>query len=164
MRAGVFIALLLGGGFVASMANELSGSQASAPGLDPRSSGVAWLAKGDDGHYYAEALVAAQGESPTRVRFIVDTGASAIALTASDAARLGLDAEDLRFNAPVTTANGETTAARVRLARVSVSGVELRDVDAYVFERGLSQSLLGMSYLGRLSKMEANGDALILRR
>jgi aspartyl protease family protein len=170
MRAAPFIAILFAGVFVASLANELSGraadGQAADPGLDPtsRSAGVAWLTKNPDGHFYAEAMVEAQPREGSRVRFMVDTGASTIALTRADAVRVGLDVDSLAFTTRVATASGTAAAARVRLAQVTVSGVEIDDVDAIVMDGGLSQSLLGMSYLGRLSKMETNGDALILRR
>jgi aspartyl protease family protein len=98
------------------------------------------------------------------VRFVIDTGATLVALTPTDAQRIGFEADTLTFDARVRTANGEARAARVRLDSITVSGVKLENVDAVVLEEGLSQSLLGMSYLGRLSKIEAAGDALILRR
>ena len=60
----------------------------------------------------------------------------------------------------MTTANGVARAARVKLDEVSVSGAEVRDVDAYVIESGLSTSLLGMTYLGRLSRFEATQTSL----
>lgn len=167
MRTAVFFALLFAGVFAASMANEVSQGEAAAPGLDPgntQTAGVAWLNRNDDGHYYAEAMVAAEGESAARVRFMVDTGASMVALTRADAARLGVEVDELAFVHRVNTAGGQVGAAFVQLDRVSVSGVALDDVEAMVLSSGLHQSLLGMSYLGRLSKMEANGDALILRR
>jgi len=98
------------------------------------------------------------------VRFLVDTGASVVALTANDAQRAGVDMDALMFNAPVRTASGQSFAAHVRLASVSVGGVELHDVDAIVMPEGLSHSLLGMSFLGRLSRVEATPGSLILRR
>jgi aspartyl protease family protein len=170
MRAGVFFAILFGGVFVASIANEMSSRDALAgvadAGLDPdgRSAGVAWLVKNEDGHFYAESMVEAERRGGARVRFVVDTGATQVALTRTDAVRVGLDADALAFETRVRTAGGETRAARIRLTSVSVGGVKLEDVEALVIEDGLSQSLLGMSYLGRLSRIEADGDALILRR
>jgi aspartyl protease family protein len=65
----------------------------------------------------------------------------------------------------VSTANGPTRGAPVRLERVSVGGVRLENVEAIVIEGDvLPTSLLGMSFLGRLSRYEATQDALILRR
>lgn len=166
MRTAIFIALLFGGVFAASMANEISRGEAATPGLAPQTerAGVAWLNKNSDGHFYAEAMVAARGDSGARVRFLVDTGATTVALTRTDAARLGLAPDTLSYTTLVNTAAGPAAAAFVHLDRLSVSGVAVENVEALVMTTGLSQSLLGMSYLGRLSKLESNGDALILRR
>ena len=113
--------------------------------------------KAEDGHYWAEAQ--ANGK---HVRFLVDTGATTVALTAEDAARLGLDVDSLRFEVPVRTASGEAQAASVKLDYVSVAGARVEGVEALVVREGLSASLLGMSYLGRLSSFEATQSALIL--
>jgi aspartyl protease family protein len=116
------------------------------------------IAKSDDGHYWAEAAV--NGEE---VRFLVDTGASAVALTPDDALRLGFDPKTLNYSFTVTTASGQARAAEIKLNTVAVAGAEVDNVDAYVIENGLKQSLLGMTYLGRLSQFEATRSALILR-
>ena len=121
-------------------------------------SGAAQLTKSPDGHFWAEADV--QG---TAVRFLVDTGATTVALTGEDARRLGIDPQTLAYDTPVHTANGESRAARVRLASLSVGGARVQDVDAMVVREGLPSSLLGMSYLGRLSRLEATPQVLILR-
>ena len=119
---------------------------------------AASIAKSGDGHYWAEAEV-----NDRRVRFLVDTGASAVALTIADAKRLGFEPAKLDYTYEVTTASGPARAAAVKLERVSVSGAVVRDVDALVIEKGLDTSLLGMTYLGRLSRFEATRTALILR-
>ena len=121
-------------------------------------SSAASIAKSGDGHYWAEADV-----NGSRVRFLVDTGASAVALTIADAKRLGFEPEKLDYSYQVTTASGPARAAAVKLGRVSVSGAAVSDVDALVIEKGLDTSLLGMTYLGRLSRFEATRTALILR-
>lgn len=119
---------------------------------------AASVSKSSDGHYWAEALV-----NGKRVRFLVDTGATAVALTAEDAERLGIHVADLDYSADVTTANGQAHAAQVTLASVSVAGARVSDVQALVIDKGLPTSLLGMTYLGRLSRFEATQTALILR-
>lgn len=119
---------------------------------------AASITKASDGHYWAEAEV-----NGKRVRFLVDTGATAVALTAADALRLGFAPQDLNYTYKVTTAAGEARAAPVKLASVSVAGARVSDVDALVIEEGLDTSLLGMTYLGRLSRFEATRSALILR-
>lgn len=119
---------------------------------------VAQIVKASDGHYWAEGVV--NGKA---VRFLVDTGATAVSLTVDDARRLGLDTGKLSYDYDVLTAQGKARAAAVRLASVSVAGARVEGVDALVIEKGLETSLLGMSYLGRLSKWEASPTALILR-
>lgn len=120
--------------------------------------GAASIAKASDGHYWAQGTV--NGSS---VRFLVDTGATAVALTAADAQRLGFDPAKLDYAYKVMTANGEAKAAAVKLASVSVAGAKLADVDALVLDKGLDASLLGMTYLGRLSSFQATRTALILQ-
>jgi aspartyl protease family protein len=119
---------------------------------------AASVVKSDDGHYWAEAAVNGQ-----EVRFLVDTGASAVALTPDDALRLGFDPKTLNYSFTVNTASGQARAAEVKLNTVAVAGAEVDNVDAFVIESGLKQSLLGMTYLGRLSQFEATKSALILR-
>jgi aspartyl protease family protein len=130
----------------------------SAPAAAPATGGAASLVKAADGHFWAEAQV-----NGKRVRFLVDTGATTVALTATDAQRLGMDLDDLTFDRPVNTASGQVRAALVELDYISVAGARVEKVQALVLERGLTASLLGMSYLGRLSRFEATPTALILR-
>jgi aspartyl protease family protein len=124
---------------------------------------LASVSKAADGHFWAEAQVDSEAGSSGRVRFLVDTGATIVALTEADARRLGIDLASLDYATEVRTAAGETRAARVKLRSVSVAGARIDDVDAVVVKAGLDDSLLGMSYLGRLSRFEATRSALILR-
>ena len=128
---------------------------AAAP-LTPAS--AAQITKGADGHFWAQAYV-----NGAWVRFLVDTGASAVALTGDDARRLGVDVDALNYDRPVITANGEAKAALITLDHVAVAGARVDEVQALVVREGLQTSLLGMSYLGRLSRFEATQTALILR-
>ena len=120
--------------------------------LDPAS-----LIKAADGHFWADGLV-----DGAPVHFLVDTGASSVSLTPQDAERLGLQPAQLIYDQTVRTAAGDSLAARVRLDSVSVAGVRLSGVDALVIGPGLPASLLGMSFLGRLSQFEATPTALVL--
>ena len=126
--------------------------------VDPVASSASAIAKSPDGHYWAEASV--DGHA---VRFLVDTGASAVALTGEDARRLGFDPASLNYSYAVQTANGEAHAARVTLPNIAVAGARVENVDAFVIDHGLETSLLGMTYLGRLSRFEATPNTLILR-
>ena len=113
-----------------------------------------------DGHFYANATV-----DGVAVRFLVDTGASGIALSAEDARRIGFDPGALDYFLPVTTANGEALAARVTLAEVRLGSIAFEGVPAAVMPPGaLATSLLGMAFLERLRSFEIAGDRLVLRR
>jgi aspartyl protease family protein len=95
------------------------------------------------------------------VHFLVDTGATLVALTAKDAAAAGLDPARLDYRDVVNTANGQTRVARVRLREVRIGQLALDDVDAVVAER-LSTSLLGMSFLSRLGGWAMRDGVLTL--
>ena len=133
----------------------LMAARADAPAGDGP---AAQIARADDGHYWAEADINGRA-----VRVLVDTGASVVALTRDDALRLGFMLESEDFDHTVVTANGEGRAARIELAHVAVAGARVERVQALVVERGLPASLLGMSYLGRLSRIEATPHSLTLR-
>jgi aspartyl protease family protein len=112
-----------------------------------------------DGHFTVKAEV--NGAATT---MIVDTGASTIVLSPEDAKKAGIDVSRLNFTVPVITANGRTVAAKVRLNTVAVGPLQREDVDALVAEpKALNESLLGMSFLGRLRSYEFSGDFLTLR-
>jgi aspartyl protease family protein len=114
--------------------------------------------KASDGHYWADALIDGRV-----VRVMVDTGASVVVLTRADAERLGLDLTASDFSGSVVTASGPVRAAPVELKAVAVAGTRVDKVEALVVEQGLPHSLLGMSYLGRLSGFSATPAALTLR-
>jgi aspartyl protease family protein len=117
------------------------------------------IAKSADGHYWAAAEV-----DGAPVRFLVDTGSSAVTLTAADAARLGIDVARLRYDRPVLTAAGGEQGASIMLDHIDVAGARVEHVAAVVMRGGLPASLLGMSYLGRLSSFQATPEALFLSR
>ena len=75
------------------------------------------LRRASDGHFHAEALV-----NGVPVRFLVDTGASEVVLSAADAVRVGIDPASLSFIGRARTANGVVATAPVRLARVELGG------------------------------------------
>jgi aspartyl protease family protein len=94
------------------------------------------------------------------IRMLVDTGATAIALPAQEAQRLGINyrrGEIGRSN----TANGPVTVYRVKLDSVRIGDVELKQVDATVQEAGLPFALLGMSFLNRMD-MHQDGQQMTL--
>ena len=132
---------------------------AEIPAIHAAATGVpGQVLKAADGHYWAEARI-----DDHAVRVMVDTGASVVVLTPADAARLGFDLKASDFSAKVVTASGPVRAAPVQLQAVSVAGARVEQVEALVVEQGLPHSLLGMSYLGRLSAFTATPAALTLR-
>jgi aspartyl protease family protein len=94
----------------------------------------------------------------------VDTGATAVVLSREDAVRAGFDLDRLQFTARVGTANGIGLAAPVRLREVRVRSIVVRDVVALVNKAPMSGSLLGLSFLKRLSSYGVQGDILTLKR
>jgi aspartyl protease family protein len=122
--------------------------------------GQAMVAADRHGHFFAETTINGQ-----KVRTLVDTGATFVALSKTDAERLGLKVRPEEFTYRMHTANGVIAAAPVRLAEVQVGEVTLRDVHAVVHrEGGPSVTLLGMSFLGRLRALETGGGRMVLRQ
>ncbi|WP_029146882.1 TIGR02281 family clan AA aspartic protease [Methylophilus sp. 5] len=103
---------------------------------------VVSLKRGPDGHYSAEALI--NGE---RVRVLVDTGATGVAISQHVADRLGLVSRDA-IN--THTANGNAVSYLVRLKSVQLGGVVAQDVAATISPGLEGDALLGMSFLGRM--------------
>lgn len=110
-----------------------------------------------DGHYYLTAEV-----NGTPLRFMVDTGASEIVLTKEDAQKIGIEPDKLLYSSRALSANGEVGIAPVVLDRVALGPVQTTAVRAMVNEGDMRQSLLGMGYLQRFSKIEIGDGALIL--
>ncbi len=134
------------------------GQAVAAPVVSAATGTAAQVVRGADGHYWAQADIDGRA-----VRVMVDTGASVVALTPADAARLGVELEASDFSAVVQTASGPVSAAPVTLKHVAVAGARVDDVQALVVKEGLPHSLLGMSFLGRLSRFEATPAGLTLR-
>jgi aspartyl protease family protein len=100
-----------------------------------------------------------------RMDFMVDTGASVIALRESDASRLGIHPSDRDYSARVKTANGSVRGAPVRLERVEIGGLTVRQVNALVLpDDALSENLLGLSYLSRLRRFEYSNGRMVLEQ
>lgn len=98
------------------------------------------------------------------VKFLVDTGATTVAMNGSQARRLGLDFESDGEPQWVTTASGVERAYRVTLDRVKIGDIELTNVESAVLAGDFpTQVLLGMSFLNRL-EMQRDGTLLELRR
>jgi aspartyl protease family protein len=100
-----------------------------------------------------------------RLRAIVDTGATLVALRYEDARALGLVTPSDRFDIQVSTANGSARAKRVQLRSVRIGSIQIENVEAMVLDQGaLGQNLLGMSFLRRLARFEFKKGVLELER
>jgi aspartyl protease family protein len=116
------------------------------------------LTAGSHGHYAADAEI-----NGRHISLMVDTGASLVVLTYEDAERAGIFVDASDFNAKSQTANGIARNALVTLDEVCVESVCVNDVKAMVAELGrLHVSLLGMTYLGRLGRVDMQSGRLTL--
>lgn len=135
----------------ASITGEINPAAAQSTGS------TVTLRKSDDGHFWAQVRINGQ-----TIRMMVDTGATDIALDPDDARRVGIDVESLSFNIPVSTANGPSTAASARVQSVALGSIVRDDLRVSVMRTQGGVSLLGMRFLGELSEVKVQGDALIL--
>ncbi len=121
--------------------------------------GEVTLRRDNDGHFRVQAEV-----NGTLVRFLIDTGATVVALSHHDAVKVGIEVVDLAYTQRVRTANGEAWTAPVRIGEIKLGPIVVNDVRGSVADRGAQLgSLLGMSFLERLKSFEVRGDTLILR-
>ncbi|MEJ6391662.1 TIGR02281 family clan AA aspartic protease [Gymnodinialimonas sp. 2305UL16-5] len=112
-----------------------------------------------DGHFY---LMLDVNGTPTR--FVVDTGATDIVLTTRDAAAAGIDIDSLIFSGRAATANGEVQTAPVWLDTLALEDTLDTGIRAVVNRGEMPESLLGMSYLNRFSRLEIANGRLVLQR
>lgn len=116
------------------------------------------LKAGPSGHFETEVEV--NGSS---IDVMVDTGATLVALTYEDAERAGIYLKSADFTHEVKTANGTAKVAPVEISSISIGDITVRNIRAAVTERGkLHKTLLGMSFLSRLSRVEMRSNALVL--
>jgi aspartyl protease family protein len=110
------------------------------------------------GHYRSSAEINGRG-----VDFIVDTGATSVALTEESARRLGIRPDRSDYRVPVSTANGAVRGARVTLSEIRIGTITVANVEALVIPgHALGTNLLGLSFLNRLRKFEIGGGRLLL--
>ncbi|MEX1107962.1 MAG: TIGR02281 family clan AA aspartic protease, partial [Dongiaceae bacterium] len=113
--------------------------------------------RANDGHFHVDAEV-----EGVLIRFLVDTGASEVVLSQADAERLGFDIAALEYTQRYNTANGIVWGAPVRLREMRLGDIVVEDVRASVNSGEMDGSLLGMSFLSKLSGFSVEGDRLIL--
>jgi aspartyl protease family protein len=164
----ILAAVLVGlGTYMAQMADKISPAPASAS-PSPKKADTETVAQASGrslnippdarGHFQTDGRIEGQ-----RISFMIDTGASLVALNEKSAARFGLRPSRSDYNAIVSTANGTIKAARTRLAMIDLGGLVVRDVDALVLpDEALSENLLGLSFLSKLKRFQyANGKMVL---
>lgn len=132
-----------------------AGDPVSAPSPVSVNMASRQLERAPDGHFYADAMV-----NGARVHFLIDTGASMVALTQADAQRAGIALPSARETA--MGAGGEIEVTPVTIDRIAIGPLEARGVQGAV-ARELPVSLLGQSFLEQVGRVEISGDRMTLR-
>ena len=94
---------------------------------------------------------------------MIDTGATDIVLDPSDAKRLGIDLDSLKFDRPFGSANGIGYGAKTVVESLAVGPIQLSNVEVSINKAEMGASLLGMAFLKRLKSYSVSGGKLILR-
>jgi len=162
-------ALLIGGSYLARYADKAvveaptlhaAAARSEEPSQSTAGQHRMQLAAGRDGHFHAEARVDGR-----HIDFMVDTGATLVALRETDAAMAGIRPAPRDYTAAVSTANGTIKAARAKLERIEIGDITVFDVPALVLpDEALAQSLLGMAFLSRLRRFEVADGRLMLEQ
>ncbi|MGD1954724.1 MAG: TIGR02281 family clan AA aspartic protease [Sphingomonadales bacterium] len=165
MKATLLLACALcamGVWFVGTLEQRQASVSAKAPALENQTySSVGRkhvVPRHRDGHFYLNTSV--EGRP---ISFMVDSGASHVMLSASDAQRLGRMVRKRDLVHEFHTANGVNKAAKITLAQVRIGGRDFANVDAYIIPEGLGVSLMGQSLLSRFAAVEMRQDQLELR-
>ncbi|QPF84627.1 TIGR02281 family clan AA aspartic protease [Bradyrhizobium genosp. L] len=136
--------------------------QTAAPAITVAQASARTLTIAPDprGHFATDGRIDGQ-----RLDFMVDTGASLVALNEKSAARFGLRPTPGDYKLRISTANGTIKAARSRIAMIELGGLIVRDVDVMVLpDEALSENLLGLSFLSKLKRFEYTGGKLVLEQ
>lgn len=117
------------------------------------------LPAGPNHQYFVTAAVNSRPAS-----FLVDTGASYVALRDSDARAANIYVSWADYKHPVRTANGETKAALIDIDAIEIDGIRVENVKAFVLpDEQLAMNLLGMSFLSKLDSVEQRNGELVLK-
>jgi aspartyl protease family protein len=152
------ITFVIGSAFGAILLSEPSPPPPPAPRPAMVSDAVDTVVNRDqDGHFYVDAMVNGQ-----LVHFMVDTGATNVALTEADARHIGLTTDPREYSVVGMGAGGPVRGTRVTLNSVAIGQKEAREIDGVVIQ-GSSISLLGQAFLSHIGSVRIVGDQMILR-
>lgn len=136
---------------------ENSGSASYLESVDQSEGAETVLERQQDGHFYANVDI-----NSNEIRFMVDTGASGIALTGEDAEALGLVWSDGELAVVGRGVSGNVYGKRVKLRSVQLDDLQMSDVDAVIIPNGLDVSLLGQSFLSKATTVKIENDEMII--
>ncbi len=148
-------------------ARQLDGAPAGAP--EPPAIAAAIVAEapprevrlvaGANHQFFVTAAVNGRPSS-----FLIDTGASFVALRDSEARAANIYVSWADYKHPVRTANGETRAAMIEVDVIEIGDIRVENVTAFILpDDQLAMNLLGMSFLSQLESVEARGRELVLK-
>ena len=140
-----------------SLAPSLGGEDGNAPSYSAWAAGTTELPRAADGHFYADAAI-----NGAQVNFLVDTGASVVALTGDDARAAGIGWSDADVRPVARGASGPVYGVAITLDEISVGGHIARNVSALVVPEGLEISLLGQSFLSTVQPVRIDSDRMVL--
>lgn len=159
----LLIGLLLVGGYayrheLEAVGHRILGTLMPGHAISDQASGTITVMRDRSNHYRIRGTI-----NGAPVEFLFDTGASALTLRNEDARAAGIDTDQLAYTIPVSTANGRSQVAAMRVNDLTIGSLRLDNIRAFVARPGaLETSLLGMSVMDRLSSWRVEGDRLIL--
>ena len=160
---GLIVVLVGGYAFAPELTfikNRMAGVLIPGRAIDQGGGTIVINKRSDDLHFSIVSYVNNQSTN-----FVLDTGASAVVLTHETAQRLGLLVNESSYTQTVSTANGLTKVAPIRIDELRIASIVLNDVKASVARQGeLDDNLLGMSFLSRLKGYAVEADQLTLRQ
>lgn len=135
---------------------SISSEESSAP--ENENSGETVLYREGNGHFYASGNV-----DGADLRFLVDTGASVVALTEADAETLGHYLHPGEMTLVGQGVSGPVKGKPITIARMAVGGISAENVKAVIIPDGLPVSLLGQSFLSQVAHVSISGNRMVLK-
>lgn len=115
------------------------------------------LQRQGDGHFYADTQA-----NGTKLRMLVDTGASVVALTGRDAKKMGISWDNSRLAQVAQGASGPVIGTHTVISELTLGGISAKNVSAIVIPEGLPISLLGQNFLSTIGDVQISGDRMVL--
>jgi len=158
MRGAILLMIPIGGaiGYLMPISRQTASAVAATEQTSEKPRETK-LTRWSSGHFYTDAYV-----NKKTIHFVVDTGATDVALTEADARMAGIKFDPSQFHVVGTGASGAVMGQEVNLDEVDLDGKRARDLKGVVLQ-GLEVSLLGQNYLRQLHGVQIDGDTMTLR-